>query len=137
MSTRYLPAPPPFVGPYVDRCTRCLGRRVTGVRYRFAPALTGKPGTRPVVLLVDELCPTCGGCGRRRHTECDPEEHAGWDPTDDPDQLDENGLPISGCPSCGGRGWIAVLGFASGQFPLPHHLRVPCGCAEHQLVEAA
>jgi hypothetical protein len=125
VSARYaLPPPAPYQGP--QRCVACAGAKVTGQRYEFN-ASSGQQ-----VLLVDEFCPTCGGCGRHTHDGCAPADHADWQPSyDDPDDGDDrDGEDV--CPSCRGRRWWVCQGFTETQI---HHLRVACGCARDLLVE--
>lgn len=124
----HLPAPPTYTG--TEQCPDCHGRKITGERYAM-------PGGEHTVLLVDELCPACGGCGHdRRHDGCTPADHAGWDPTDAPGH-DPHGEDAAGvCPSCHGRTWWTCEGFDStGADQQVRLLRMPCGCATPLLEE--
>lgn len=115
-----MPAPDPYTG--VDACPTCGGAKITGVLFRMPlPKVRNVPGgDEPSVLVVDELCPGCGGCGRDRdHATCTPPEHAGWR-ADDDDQA-------AGCRVCGGRQWFSVRLFDD---DVATDARVPCGCAE-------
>lgn len=117
----------PYEGP--ARCPACAGARITGAVYSCAPL--GAPR-----LLVDVLCPDCGGCGRATHDGCAPQEHADadWDP--DWEMLDrpDDDPHRHGCPSCRGRRWFPVQGFTDGDAQM-HTLRMPCGCATDLLQE--
>jgi len=121
-------------------CPACQGRGVTGVQYQM------KPGGGDVVLLVDVICPECGGCGNGHpeHPGCRDEWHAedpdadepGYDDSEDPDDECDGGPACWSCRS--GRGWNTVLGFAGeGPDTVMYLLRMPCGCAESRMVEAA
>lgn len=132
MTTRlYLPAPQVYEGD--DQCPACRGRGITGEQFRMQPGDDGR------ALVVDALCPTCGGCGRDgRHLMCTPMQHADWEPGD----YDRDGEPTtdgSECPSCDGRQWNTVTSWTEGAGPdreqLIYQLRVPCGCAQAQLIE--
>jgi hypothetical protein len=120
LTTRYVLAPPP---PYQgsSRCPRCAGARVTGERYVFDRA--------DPFLLVDVICPGCGGCGRNQHDGCQPSEHADWEPDCDDDDDGDGAFGV--CASCHGRTWWACQGFTDRDI---HHLRVPCGCAKDMLI---
>lgn len=119
-------------------CPACQGSGVTGVRYDMPSG--------PYVLVVDVICPSCGGCGNGGfgHPGCQPGWHAGdgddadpWNGVgdDDEDPGDEDG---PACFSCGsGRGWWPVQGFTGeGDDAQMHILRMPCGCSQDRLVEA-
>ena len=124
-----IPAHPPYPRP----CPVCGGHGVTGDRYEMAT--DGGP-----ILLVDVICPDCGGCGNGdpEHTECTANAHAYPDEygADDDDQADNDGGPA--CYSCGsGRGWNAVQGIGQSDDGDPEGLavlRVPCGCSADRLV---
>lgn len=135
----YLPAPSPYSGP--NRCGSCLGAGITGTRYEMPlPAVNvgGVQDSDRVVLVVDEICDECQGCGRDpdHHDTCrwdqhgDPEQAGfdtrGWSDSDDDEEPDEHE-----CMSCGGRRWFPVQGFNEERVTA---LRVPCGCAENLLV---
>jgi hypothetical protein len=137
-SQRYAVLPIPEHPPYLRPCRACDGRGVTGDRYEMAGA-DGAP-----ILLVDVICPECGGCGNGdpEHADCPPDAHAYPDDYtnstgeyDDDDQGDD-GAPV--CYSCGsGRGWNAVQGVGTsddGDAEGLAVLRVPCGCSEGRLV---
>lgn len=121
-----LPPPEPYDGS--DRCPACEGRKVTGERFLFPAADDNQAGKR---LLVDQLCPGCGGCGRAVHTGCVPGDHADDDPDDVDTSEDHDGFA---CSSCGGRRWWICQGFAGDEV---YHLRVACGCATDLLLRAA
>ena len=114
-------------------CSGCDGAGVTGQMYRWQV----QPHDRP--LLVEVLCPTCGGCGRAEHDDdtCDAPEHPGYD--DDVDEgLDDE---PDRCRSCWGVGWFTVQGWSTGADGRPVDdsvtvLRMPCGCAAYRLVDA-
>jgi hypothetical protein len=129
----YLPAPSPYSGP--NRCGSCLGAGITGVRYEMALPPVNVGGVLDpdgTVLVVDEICDECQGCGRDpdHHDTCRAEDHADlgqdvrhrWDDA------------ATGCASCGGRHWFPAQGFNERRATV---LRVPCGCAEGLLVEAS
>lgn len=114
-------------------CPACQGSGVTGARYEMPSG--------PYVLVVDVICPACGGCGNGGfgHPGCKPEWHAGGDDDEDPwgpvdDGSDEDG---PACYSCGsGRGWWPAQGFTGeGDDAVMHILRMPCGCSQGRLVE--
>lgn len=52
----------------LDPCEPCQGAGTTGEMYAHA-------GGNGITLVIDILCPACGGCGRAEHTECEPEAH--------------------------------------------------------------
>jgi hypothetical protein len=133
MPTQYAVLPLPARLPYPYPCAACNGAGVTGERYELPPGSPGAP-----VLLVDVICPACGGCGNGdpAHAICPRDAHAYpdelWPEPDDDDQADA----ASSCPSCGsGRGWNPVQGFSDDAEALTV-LRVPCGCATARLVIA-
>lgn len=138
-SRLYLPAPAPYSGP--KRCGTCLGAGITGARYTMPLPQVNVGGVldpEVTVLVVDEICGACQGCGRGVHTGCRWDQHAdaeavGFDPgeRDDPggEEPDEHE-----CFSCGGRHWFPVQGFNEQRVTV---LRVPCGCAEDLLVESS
>lgn len=131
----HLPLPDPITD---QPCPACAGTRVTGDLYQ-APSDPGRP-----ILLVDALCPTCGGCGRAEHVGCLPSEHADPDEfgdsatlDDDFDDFDEGDPDADGyCHSCRGRRWWACWAFPPDGGPDAEgmHLRMPCGCSEPLLV---
>lgn len=108
-------------------CPACQGSGVTGERYELP--------TGPYVLLVDVICPACGGCGNGNpaHAGCQPEQHAY---PDEDDNGESGGEPT--CWSCGSaRGWYPVQGFTGeGDNTRMYLLRMPCGCSETRLIEA-
>jgi hypothetical protein len=119
---------PAWTGP--NPCEGCGGMGVTGERYEM-PTDTGP------ILLVDVICPDCGGCGNGdpEHRYCKPSTHAypedDYDAEDDEDNEDGQDSEPS-CPSCNGRQWNAVTGFTADVAPDDAELavlRVPCGCA--------
>jgi hypothetical protein len=135
---RYAVLPIPEHPLYPHPCAACDGLGVTGDRYEM-PTTPGAP-----ILLVDVICPECGGCGNGdpEHADCPPEAHAypedysnSTGEYDDDDQGDDGG---PGCYSCGsGRGWNAVQGIGTsegGDAEGLAVLRVPCGCSEGRLV---
>jgi len=117
---------------YLRPCPACDGRGITGDRYEM-------PTDGGPILLVDVICPVCGGCGNGdpEHLACLADAHAYPDEHDDydDDDYDDNGQP---CPSCGsGRGWNAVQGIGQDDDGDPEGLavlRVPCGCSADRLV---
>jgi hypothetical protein len=123
----YLPVAP-YTGPE-DVCPECRGDRVTGTRYRWA-------GDGPT-LLVDEVCPACGGCGRADHATCGRLDHAeresAWDADWDGEDDEEDGGAGQVCPSCQGQRWWPCQGFDQDTVT---YLRMPCGCAEALMVPA-
>lgn len=120
-----LPAPEPYTG--AGRCPACHGRKLTGARYEM-PTSEGGP-----VIVVDEICPACDGCGRAVHDGCEPREHGEWEYDAEDDDHDD-GPPLGEvCLSCHGRHWWACTGFDQMRV---HLLRVPCGCAEKLMVDA-
>ncbi|MFG2056663.1 hypothetical protein ACGFI9_21835 [Micromonospora sp. NPDC048930] len=112
---------PPYEGP--ARCPACAGARITGAVYSCTPLAVPE-------LVVDVLCPICGGCGRATHDGCQPDEHGEWDHDDQDDDVDDT----DACPSCRGRRWFPVQGWTDGDADM-HTLRMPCGCATTLLVE--
>jgi hypothetical protein len=138
----HLPAPSPYSGP--NRCGSSLGAGITGVRYEMAlPAVNvgGVLDPDGTVLVVDEICDACQGCGRAAHTGCRWDEHADpeavgfdFDPGERGDLNDDEEPDEHECLSCGGRRWFPVQGFNEQRATV---LRVPCGCAEGLLVEAS
>jgi len=131
-----IPAHPPYLRP----CPACDGRGVTGDRYEM-------PTDGGPILLVDVICPECGGCGNGDpdHADCPPDAHAypdeygtDDDPDDDDPRDDDPGDGGPACYSCGsGRGWNAVQGIGQSDDGDPEGLavlRVPCGCSADRLV---
>jgi hypothetical protein len=134
----HLPAPSPYSGP--NRCGSCLGAGITGVRYEMALPAVNVGGVQDpgggTVLVVDEICDACQGCGRAGHEGCRWDEHADAEAVDfdrDDDLNDDEEPDEHECLSCGGRHWFPVQGFNEQRATV---LRVPCGCAEGLLVEA-
>lgn len=147
--TTYAVLPLPANPVYLRPCPACSGSGVTGDRYEV-------PTDSGVVLLVDVICPECGGCGNgaAEHWQCPPDAHA--DPGDERIPVCEcNGGPSCDCPDCGhpdcvyhdddqacpscgtGRGWNAVQGVGTSDAGDPEGLavlRMPCGCAEGCMV---
>lgn len=127
----YFPAPERHTG--VHQCARCGGRGVTGDQYEMPV------GNGETVLVVDQICGRCGGCGRDdEHQDCAPTAHATWDRGEDWERWDDELLdeledPNQGpsCMSCCGRKWNAVQGLGDDEVV---YLRVPCGCAEPMMV---
>jgi hypothetical protein len=98
-------------------CPACRGAGVTGGRYELH--------ADGPVLLVEVVCPGCGGCGS---ADGDGRGCAGPHAWDDAPDTEPDGDP---CPSCQGREWDPVQGFAGvdpGGDADPVTLRVPCGC---------
>lgn len=150
--TTYAVLPLPPAPAYPIPCPACSGRGVTGDRYEVPTTETG------AVLLVDVICPECGGCGNgaAEHWQCPPDAHA--DPDDKRVPVCEcNGGPRCDCPDCGhpdcvyrgddqacpscgsGRGWYParVTGIGTSDAGNPEGLavlRMPCGCAEARMV---
>lgn len=121
----YLPAPDLYTGP--NRCGSCLGAGVTGGRYQLVL-------NDDALIVVDEVCGECQGCGRDPHRDCQPNQHADWEPGDyDADGNDPEDQPADACRSCYGRRWYPVQGFNDNRVTV---LRMPCGCAEPLMVEA-
>jgi len=131
-SQLYALLPIPAHPPYPQPCPACDGRGVTGDRYEM-------PTDGGPILLVDVICPDCGGCGNGdpEHAGCPADAHAYPDEygTADDDQDHDDG-PL--CYSCGsGRGWNAVQGIGQDDDGDPEGLavlRVPCGCSTDRLV---
>lgn len=120
-------------------CPACQGSGVTGERYTMPAG--------QYTLALDVLCPSCGGCGNgdANHPGCEASWHASNEPDDydpyDPDDEDEDS-PDTGAAACfscqSGRGWWPMQGFAGeGDDTVMYLLRVPCGCSQDRLVEAA
>lgn len=105
----------PYPGP--NPCLTCGGATITGHRYLLRN------------LSCDVICPACGGCGTATHIDCEPAQHADWEP-DDPDAP----APPGACPACGGRRWNAVQGFDGDN--AVYLLRVPCACAQGDLMRS-
>jgi hypothetical protein len=132
----YAVLPVPEHVPYPQPCRGCGGRGITGDRYEM-------PTDNGPTLLLEVICPQCGGCGNGdpEHADCpadahaDPDEYRGSD--DDWDE-DDSGPR---CYSCGsGRGWNAVQGIGTSDDGDPDSLallRVPCGCSQDRLVIGA
>jgi hypothetical protein len=123
----YLPAPAPYSGP--DRCGSCLGAGVTGARHELPLPqvnLGGVLDPEVTVLVVDEICDECQGCGRDpdHHDTCTAAQHIEWQPVD-------YTFVEEPCALCSGRGWFPVRRRNDQQAAV---LRVPCGCTEHLLV---
>jgi hypothetical protein len=156
MTVMYVPFPdPPGRGP---ACGACDGRGVTGEQYTI---VVNEPGQAQ--LLVDVLCPGCGGCGQAEHADCGPDAHAVAVAGElDPDHLDDDGLSVelvldeddveelegvaeqllghgngrAACPSCQGRRWWAMHSFVGQDAEeVMLTLRVPCSCAQDDAVE--
>lgn len=128
MALHYLPAPEPYTGS--DKCSSCAGVGITGEKYEM-------PATAIEGLIVDEICPECGGCGRCNHEECDPKSHLDWDPADadyEEDDFDPSGE--TNCLSCHNRRWYPMQIFAADPDDQgrARTLRAPCGCAEPLMV---
>ena len=128
-SRLHLPAPPPYSGPH--RCGSCLGAGITGTRYTMRlPAVNvgGVLDPDATVLVVDEICGECQGCGRDpdHHDTCTAMQHAEWEPVD-------YDFEQESCASCNGRRWFPAQGFNDRRATV---LRVPCGCATDLLVDA-
>lgn len=131
MTTQYAILPiTEFVWTGPGPCQGCGGIGVTGERYEM-------PGTDPV-LLIDVICPQCGGCGNGdpEHRYCKPSAHvddSGDFGADEEEDEDDHQDQEPACPSCNGRRWNAVTGFtADGAIDEDEELavlRVPCGCA--------
>jgi len=131
----YLPAPSPYSGP--NRCGSCLGAGVTGARFTMAlPSVNfgGVLDPDDTVLVVDEICGECQGCGRDpdHHDTCRPDDHGC--PGQASYALDGEGRSRYACLSCWDRRWFPVQGFGERRATV---LRVPCGCATGLLVEAS
>ncbi|MCD9145901.1 hypothetical protein [Streptomyces albireticuli] len=93
-----------------DPCPSCDGAGVSGECYE-QPGDEGRP-----VLLVEEMCRTCRGCGRADHEECAPGIHAGDDEDDErfgytDDQEDDE----PSCYSCGGKHFNFMPGIGEDQ----------------------
>jgi hypothetical protein len=133
----HLPAPSPYSGS--NRCGSCLGAGITGVRYEMALPPVNVGGVQDpgggTVLVVDEICDECQGCGRDpdHHDTCKAEDHADLG-QDVRHRRDDADATANGCASCDGRRWFPVQGFNEQRATV---LRVPCGCAEGLLVEAS
>lgn len=128
MTTHYLPLEPRT---YPSPCPACTGTGVTGVKYE----MTTSPEN---TLLVDVICPACGGCGNGDpdHSDCPRDAHAELDESDwDDDLVADDFGPAAACASCiTGRGWNDVQAFNDTEV---WTLRVPCGCSTARLVEVA
>ena len=125
--TIYLPAPE-VVADRAAWCPACQGRGVTG-----GQAVTEASDT--VHILVDVLCNVCGGCGQADHDTCESARHIDWEPDVDED---ETYWDLDRCGSCQGRKWNANQGFTQPDDPDEAeevYVRMPCGCAEPDMVE--
>lgn len=93
-------------------CPDCKGRGVSGAFYAHAYDQPTEHGA--TALLLDLVCPACRGCGHADHDACEPGVHAGDDPDDEHEYLDQHfGDPDTGespCYSCGGRRFTYTQG---------------------------
>lgn len=129
-----LPAPSPYSGPH--RCGLCLGAGITGVTFTMPLPKVNVGGVLDpdgTVLVVDEICDECQGCGRDpdHHDTCRPDDHGC--PGQASYALDGGEQDRYGCTFCQDRRWFPVQGFNERRATV---LRVPCGCATDLLVEA-
>jgi hypothetical protein len=127
----YAVLPIPAHPSYPQPCPACQGHGITSDRYEM-------PTDGGPILLVDVICPTCGGCGNGdpEHANCLADAHAYPDEHGADDHQDDGAGPA--CYSCGsGRGWNAVQGIGQDDDGDPEGLailRVPCGCSADRLV---
>lgn len=120
----YVQFPYPRLADSDPGCIECGGSGVNGTLYTAAEH-DGQ------VLLCDQICDECEGCGSA-WCACGPlwlDDGRDWDREEDDDAHAEAGFDI--CPSCRDRGFYLVQTFVKDDPEAdPRPLRFPCGCME-------
>lgn len=120
----YVPFPPPRLDTADPGCSGCGGTGVNGTLY----AAIEHAGQ---VLLCDQVCADCEGCGSS-WCACAPlwlDDGRGEDRADEDMEHAEAGFEV--CFSCRDRGFTLVQTFVRDDLNAdPRPLRIPCGCVE-------